>query len=441
MSTGIGLASGLDYTTLVSQLMQIEAQPQKLLETRLSETRVDASAYRAVNTAVSAMQTAAEALTKATTWTPVKASSSSSTVTASAATGAAPGSVTFTVDRLAARHARVSAVDWAPPATETTLTVTRADGTAKPVTIAAGASVQDAAAQINRAGAGVTATVLDTGAGHRIQLTASASGADGVFSVSGGLDFKLLTQGADAQLTVGAGSEGSFPVTSSTNTFSDLLPGVTFTVAEKGATATVTAASDPSAVTAAVQALVTAVNSALTTVNGYSYNGTGSTAALRGDSALRQVASDILSAVSYAVGNRSPATAGVELTREGAIKFTPETFTKALESDPALAQALLNGTSGTGGVPGVAQRVLEVAKRATDATTGTLTRLAKSKDDQATELEKRIDDWDLRLDLRKQSLTRQFTAMESALGALQNQSSWLSSQLSALPSWSKSSSD
>src|SRR3954467_3706653 len=96
MSTGVGLASGLDYSTMISQLMQIEAQPQKLLETRLSETKVDAAAYRAVNTSLSALQSAAEALTKAAAWTPAKASSSSASVSATAAAGATTGSVTFT---------------------------------------------------------------------------------------------------------------------------------------------------------------------------------------------------------------------------------------------------------------------------------------------------------------------------------------------------------
>ena len=40
--------------------------------------------------------------------------------------------------------------------------------------------------------------------------------------------------------------------------------------------------------------------------------------------------------------------------------------------------------------------------------------------------------------MRKETLTRQFTAMETALGTLQNQSQWLSAQLASLPSWSAS---
>jgi flagellar hook-associated protein 2 len=43
-----------------------------------------------------------------------------------------------------------------------------------------------------------------------------------------------------------------------------------------------------------------------------------------------------------------------------------------------------------------------------------------------------IADWDTRLALRQQSLTQQFTAMETALSQLNSQSSWLNGQINAL---------
>ena len=46
----------------------------------------------------------------------------------------------------------------------------------------------------------------------------------------------------------------------------------------------------------------------------------------------------------------------------------------------------------------------------------------------------RIDAWDLRLAKRKETLTRQFTAMETALSSLKNQSTWLAGQINSLPS-------
>jgi flagellar hook-associated protein 2 len=69
-----------------------------------------------------------------------------------------------------------------------------------------------------------------------------------------------------------------------------------------------------------------------------------------------------------------------------------------------------------------------------DTTTGTLTLLAQGRDKLAKDIESRIEAWDLRLAQRKQTLTRQFTAMETALSSMKNQSTWLAGQLNSLSS-------
>lgn len=436
-----GLASGLDTTTIVSQLMQLEAQPQRMLATKLTDTKADASAYRTVNSVFTTLRSAAEALTKSDAWAPAKASAGgSTTVATSSKAGATLGSVSFTVEKLAATHSVISAASWTPSSSAMTLTITDADND-KPATtvpLSENATLEQAIAAINGANAGVTASAVNTGAGFRLQLSASTSGTDGKFVVAGGPAFDALSEGQDAELKIAG---GAFTATSSSNTFSDLMAGTTFTVSKQGEAATVTVASDPSAVTTAVQALVTAANSALSTISEYSNNKPGSTAVLRGDSSLRALTGQIVDAVTFAIGDRlSAAGAGIQLSRDGTkFEFAADTFTAALKADPAMAQRLVNGSAaGDAAVPGVAQRLLAVAKRATDTTTGTLISLANGSDSKATDIQKRIDDWDLRLALREKTLTAQFSAMEKALSSLQNQSSWLSSQLASLPSWSKS---
>ena len=94
------------------------------------------------------------------------------------------------------------------------------------------------------------------------------------------------------------------------------------------------------------------------------------------------------------------------------------------------SQAQLRRTS----ADGLGLRLQELAKRATNGTTGTLTLLAQGRETLVNDFKSRIADWDLRLAARKESLTRQFTAMETALSSLRNQSSWLSGQLASLPS-------
>ena len=104
MSVG-GLISGMDTSTLISQLIQAEAGPQTALKARLKSTQDTASAYRTVNTTFLAVSAAAEAALKPDTWSPIKATSSATSVAVSTTSGASSGSLTFTVKQLAASHA------------------------------------------------------------------------------------------------------------------------------------------------------------------------------------------------------------------------------------------------------------------------------------------------------------------------------------------------
>ncbi|MGY1772914.1 flagellar filament capping protein FliD [Blastococcus sp. SYSU D00813] len=424
----------MDTAGLIDSLVAIEANSQTLLKNKLVDTKADATAYRAVNTKFDALRAAAEALGKAATWGAAKATSSSAAVAVTASATAVPGSTTLTVDSLAARHTVVGTAAWTPPASDLTVTLADRDGdtAAKTVTITAGSSLNDAIATINAAGAGITGSAI----GGRLQLSAAAAGADGAFDVTG-LGVEVLTAGSDAKVTVKGTGTYSFSATSTSNTFTDLLPGVTVTVGKASTDpVTVDVVSDPDAVATAVQTLVDAANAVLSSIKGYTDTTTGSIAVLKGDSTLRGLAGKVLEAVSDAIGGTaSAAQAGIQLTRYGTVTFDKAAFTKALTADPALTQKLVSGSgSGATAVEGVAQRLLGVVKEASDSVTGSLVVRAKTQDAAATALQDRIDEWDRRLELRRAALTKQFTAMETALGSLQNQSSWLASQLGSLSS-------
>ncbi len=140
-------------------------------------------------------------------------------------------------------------------------------------------------------------------------------------------------------------------------------------------------------------------------------------------------------------GAGSPGAIGIELTRSGTVTFDETAFLAKLSSDPDTVQRMLAGapadsttTPPTPAVEGISQRLEALAKRTTNSTTGTLTLLAQGRDTLVKDFETRIADWDLRLAARRETLTRQFTAMETALSSLKNQSSWLAGQLGSLSS-------
>jgi flagellar capping protein FliD len=449
MALSTGLISGMDTGTLVAQLVAAEAAPQTALKTRLSEAQKAASAYRTVNTTFLAVSAAADTATKPETWSPTKASSSASSVAVSATSGAANASLSFTVKSVAATHSTVSATRWTSTSTAASLTsidIKSLDGTTTTGTIALDGteSLTAAAAKINKSALGVTASIVQTDTGrYALQLTASKSGATASFSVGGAETFAVTTAGANAELKVGT-TAAAYSIFSPTNTFEGVVAGATITVSKEEATpVTVSVVSDPDAVAAKVSALVDAVNSALTQTKSYTSNAPGSTAALKGDYAVTSLAGRLLDAVSGAVGSDgSPARLGIQLTRDGKVTFDKAKFLAALTEDPALAQRMVAGNAASTGpdgvtvpeVTGLAARLASVAKGASDATTGTLVSMANGQDAQAKDIETRIDSWDLRLAKRKETLTRQFTAMETALSSLRNQSTWLAGQINSLPS-------
>jgi flagellar hook-associated protein 2 len=262
-------------------------------------------------------------------------------------------------------------------------------------------------------------------------VTARKTGVANNFSVGGAGTFDPLVTGTNARLELGGNANAA--VTSATNTFTDLLPGGAITVsAVTTAPVTISVIADPDAVAVKTQAFVDAANAALAEIKKHS-DSSSKSAILKGDLTLSQLSGRILDSVSRAVGSDSAGTAGVQLKRDGTVTFDKTKFLASLQSAPALTQRLFAG-GGTPAVEGIGQRLQAVAKAATDSTTGSLTLLAKGKDTLAKDFEKRIDDWDVRLALRKATLTRQFAAMETALSSLRSQSSWLAGQLGSLSS-------
>jgi flagellar hook-associated protein 2 len=457
-----GLVSGMDTTTIISQLMQSEAAPQAALKTKLTATQSNASAYRTVNTTILAITAAADALASAPLSAGRAVSSSSSAVTASASTTATPGAaISFSVTSLVSTQSVVSNSEWTSLTADATtqepswpIEILNADGTSRgTISLAAGGTLTDAIAAINGADLGVKATAISLGPNrYRLQLTSATSGSAGGFvvksatetNVTAGSAFVQTSPATDASLDLG----GGLVATSSSNTFADLLPGVSVTVSKIDATpVNLLVSADTSGVTSKVQALVDAVNAGLTTIKTYTSNADGSTAALKGDYSVTSIAGQLLDAVSRAVGAAgSAAQVGLQLTKDGKVTFDKAKFASALKDTPDLVQRMIggtpagNGADGIAGTPddvvavsGVAARLSAVAKSASDATTGTLVSLANGQDSLAKDIQNRIADWDLRLAKRKETLTRQFTAMETALSSLKNQSTWLAGQINSLP--------
>jgi flagellar capping protein FliD len=450
-----GLVSGMDTTSIISQLMSVEAAPQNALKTKLTTTQAASSAYRTVNTTFLAITAAADAALKPDLWTTTKATSTSTAnATATASSGALTGSLTFSVTQLASPHAvsnRNTAGTWTSSTSAygaSSITVKDKTGATKgTIPIGGTQTMADAAAAINASSLGLTAAVVQISPTEvGLQVTSKATGADSEFTFTGAGTFSVNQQAQDAKLSIG--TVNPYTVSSSTNTFTGVLPGTTITAvkADPVTPVTVSVVSDPASVAAKMQSLVDAVNASIKTVKDYTSTATGSTAALKGDWSVSSLAGALAGAVSSAVGkDGSPIQVGLELNKDGTIKFDKAKFTAALTDTPDLAKRMVLGSpaSDPDGIPGnvddvkavdgIATRLRNVAVSASDATTGTLVSMANGQDSMVKDIQDRIAAWDLRLAKRKETITAQFTAMETALSSLKNQSTWLAGQIASLP--------
>jgi flagellar hook-associated protein 2 len=444
-----GLVSGLDTASIISQLMQVEANPQTLLKTRLSTENSTITTLQSLNAKFAALSTKATALSTASSWSPLTTTSSSTSVTASTGTTASPGTVSFTVKQTALAHA-VASVDTATADQVLTgadgLMQLSVNGTDLDPIYGGDGTIASVVSAINAANQGVTASAvkLDDGT-FRLRMVSTTTGADSSFSLTnsdgssvlGGAT--VLVAGRDAKVQL-----GNDTISSSSNTFSGLVTGLDVTVAPSTAADTlvdITSVRDSTTTQASVQSLVDSANELLSTIDALTaYNATTSTAGpLAGDATVRDLRSKILDAVTQTADGSSMASIGLQTDRYGKVVFDATAFATAYAADPAGVADKL-GSPADAAVPGFAARLAAASDSASNADTGTLTTSILSRQSSATRMQTDIDNWDIRLAAKEAALNTQFTNLEVSLSKLKNQSAWLSSQVASLSSSSSSSS-
>ena len=434
-----GLASGLDTATIIDQLMQLEAVPQTRLKARVQTEQSRVTALQSLNTKAAALAAKAAELAKTTTWSMTTATSSNSSVSVTSTSGAAPTRLSVTVTSVARTHqlgfAGTAALTDQVTGASTAVVLDRFDGTTVQLDSGDG-TLQGLVDAINDPdnATGLHATAVRTTGGYRLLVESTATGVAQDFDLTAADGSPLLggatvRAGSDAAVDLGAG----ISVTSTTNTFADLVPGVTLTLGADtavGTVSTIDVKRDATKLSTAVSDLVTAMNAVLGEIDSVTANGAttgGAGGVLAGDAGLRNLRSTLLSTV-FADSGVSLATYGVATTRDGKVSFDATKFGSTYAADPAGTAVQF-----TSAAEGFAARVQTVSEAASDPLDGSVTAAITGRRSGITRLQTSIDDWDLRLAQRRTNLERQFTALETAMSQMSSQSSWLASQLSSLP--------
>lgn len=437
-----GVTSGIQFRDLVDAIIAAERRPVERAQTQVTAAnsrKTALSAYRGVlatlRTAVTGLRdgTAFDARSATVVGT---ASGGRPVLRANGSAAAVPGRYNIEVLTLAAAEKRGSLGQ----ADSTTALGQTGEFTVngQTVTVDAADSLGAIRDKINAINTGpsaskVTATVLTVSpTDHRLILTSDSAGAAGISlaDTTGTLlnDLGLLgpggvlVAGADASLRI-----DGVPLTRTANVIADAIEGITLTLetAEPGTIVALDVARYTDETIGAVKSFVSAYNAV---VDFFKKEANGGT--LRGDATLRTnrtaFSQSLLTLLGGEAGLETTGSAvGLSLDRNGRLSLDDSVLTKALQENHASVQALFGGSAGLAGFESTLEDLLTTASGVLDSRTSLLT-------DRVSGLELRIARMEGRLAQRRTLLIRQFTRMESAIGTLQQQGSFLGSQLAAL---------
>lgn len=372
--SSLGIGSGVLNSDLVDQLVAAERKPT---ETRLTQKTQQAeallSAYGKLRSAVTELRLPMRQLSSPDNLKAFSASSSNDDIGVSVdATKASRGTYSVEVTSLASAQALASQAVFADrDATSVgqgTLQLSVGDKNTSITIDSSNDTLQGLANAINEADAGVSAGVIDTGSGYQLVLSADETGTANAVSISvsgdsggtetdnEGLSRFAFNSGMDADAglteTIAASdavmSINGIEVTRSTNTFENVIDGLTFDIKAEG-TSAIKVSQDLDAVADRVQGFVDKFNGLQSTIDSLAgFNaeaGVGSL--LTGDSTVRNIQNQlrqILTRVVPGMENasvRSLADVGITTDWEtGGLEFDREAFKEQLQKNPDDVTAL-----------------------------------------------------------------------------------------------------
>lgn len=464
--TSLGVGSNLPLDTLLTNLTTAEKGRLKPITQQQSSFTARLTAFGTLKSSLEKFQTANTALNDATLFKSTTAVSNSTDLTVSTTAGAAAGIYKINVTQLAqAQSIRTTSTVTDSKAAQgndnaqRTLII-KQDGKEKPLEIKLTkdqTSLEGMRDAINNANGGVTASIVKVKDNdYQLVLTSSNTGLTNQMSVSVSGDEKLnqfisfnnpdspnnnveqIVEAKDAELTV-----NGINIVRSSNTVTDAPQGLTLNLTKEVKDVTVTVSNSNEKSTTAIKAWVDAYNSLVDTIGSltkYTSVDAGaeeqdtSNGALLGDSTVRTIQTGIRGQFSSSANDGKFQTLSqMGITQDGTtgkLKIDDEKLKKALTDNSVDVQQLLVGD---GKETGITTKVASLVKgyladdgiidSAQDSINATLKKLTK----QYLSVSASIDDTIARYQA-------QFTQLDTMMSKLNNTSSYLSQQFTAMTS-------
>jgi len=447
-----GLGNGIDFGPIVELLVQAKSIPIDRINQRKLDLQTKQTDFGLLGGKLLSLQSAASSVRTRLSFdknqVSVTSASSQTLLAASVSSAAAAGTHTVTVNKLASAHQIVSKASTAVSASDTdivsggsgTFSFSVGGGGTQTVNLDASGTLEDLRDGINDLGAGVSASILNTGTevtpAYRLVLSSNDTGASNSIVISADdTDLDTVTTGIDtfqaaqdSQIVLGEGV-GAVTIDRSSNTLTDVISGLTLNLQAEDLSnpVTISVTQDTTAVKEGVANFVSAYNEVVEFVNERTaFNiETGERGIFVGDSLARTILDRIrqstFSQISGLTTYTSASQIGFETqTADGTIKLNETTLNAALSDNYSAVRDLFvqNPTTGT---EGIGELVVDAVDALDDVETGVLTLRQNSLTNQ-------IDDFVEQISVKEGQLSRfeeqqriKFANLDGLLASLQNQ--------------------
>ncbi len=478
--SSIGIGSGLDVESVITQLVALERAPVTQLQKEATSLQTKLSTYGKLQSGMAALRDAASALTRASTWGATTGSSSDATaVTVTTSSSTLPGSYAIEVQRLASVQSNATGVYASADALvgEGTLRIElgswtadqssftpKAGATAIDITVGPPAeSLAQLRDKINASNAGVVASVLTDASGARLVLRSAATGEMNGFRIgvtdtdgnnSDGLGLSalafdpsagILTMAQALAAANAAATLNGLAISSESNTLSNVLDGITLTLG-KVTTAPVLAEAKPDteSIRKALDSFVTAYNDLNKMVAEQTkYDAASKTAGvLQGDSAAVAIRTQMRNLLGSNGGSSTMfsrlADVGFDVQSDGSIKLDETKLTNGLANLGDMKKLFAHSDLLNPGSSGIAVQLRAMADQvlSIEGSISTRSEGLRKRIDLNEERQEQLED---RITLVEKRLRAQYTALDRQMASLNSLSSYVTQQIAAMTSNSNNS--
>lgn len=456
--SSLGIGSGLDIGSLIGQLITAEGEPTlKRLQSKEASYLAEISAFGSLKGALSSFQSSLGGLKDASDYQGRAAYSTDSEVfTASAGNTAAESQYGIEVVQLAQAQKLISKDGYFSSALDTvgegTLTFTQ-DGNSFDITVEANDTLNDVRDAINNAtdNTGLTAAIInvDDGGGgteSKLVFTASNTGLDNAITITAvddgdgnhtdaiGLS-RLVNANLDEPVVA---KDGQIKVdeqliSSDNDVFSGVIEGVTINAVAVGAGEKLTVELDKQAVTDKIGSFISAYNNLVSTFDALaSYDADTQTGGiLQGDYTIRSIQNAVRGAINTGFAGVSSAFSslaeiGITTNENGRYELDQSKLDSIMNSNFDDIAGLFAGDNG------LATRLDNLIDNYTQSN-GLIDSRTSGLQLGINDIELEREQLESRLTSLESRLIEKFTAMDTIVSTLQNQSNFLTQQLANLP--------